>query len=317
MSTPYYSTLVAEFLNKMDGMTSSFLVDNYQALATYMAAPVAVFSTLYIVIHGYLITMGMVQTNTSTFLKMAFTIGLINMFALNWLYFSDYFVGIFLHCASSISSLGASKFFHVPQGFSQSSAINEALQTVLTESVDTGVEIMKQGSYRNWMPLFIGLGFIGGGTLVVGVAMIELSMIKFCLCLLLSMGPLFISMCFFEQTKGFYKTWLGILAGFSFALIFSGMTVGMAMHWMHWVVGTAQGGASFELKIYTWVPLALVVFLGLFLLFIVIPLAKQIGGAAGGSAHTGDVVHAGSSLAKNTANGARGAQQIYSKWKNK
>lgn len=261
MSAPYYTTLVTDFMSQMDGMTSSFLVDNFQALAAYMAAPVAAMSTLYIIVKGYLIHAGIVQTNTNTFLKMAFTIGLINMFALNWLYFSDYFVGLFLHCASNISSVGANKWFNFPHAVASGSGINDALQTVLTESVDTGVQIMKQGSYRNWMPLFIGLGFVGGGTLVVGLSLIELAMIKFSLSLLLSMGPLFIACCFFEQTKGFYKSWIGVLAGFSFALIFTGMTMGMAMKWMHWVVGTGQSGDSFELRIYTLVPLALVVFL--------------------------------------------------------
>ncbi|MGC1183146.1 type IV secretion system protein [Legionella sp.] len=316
MSAPYYTTLVAEFMNKMDAMTTSFLTTNYQALATYMAAPIAALSTLYIIIQGYLINAGVVQTNTNSFLKMAFTIGLINMFALNWLYFSDYFVGLFLHCASSISHVVATSSFHVPPAFDSGSGVNDALQTVLTESVNTGVEIMKQGSYRNWAPLFIGWNFILGGTAVVGFALIEVALIKFCLCMLLSMGPLFIAFCFFEQTKGFYKAWIGFLSGFSFALIFSGLMVGMAMNWMHWVVGSGQGTDAIDLKIATLVPLAFVVLLSFFLLFIVIPIAKHIGGASGG-AHTGDALKQSKSLANKTVQGAKGAQQLYNQWKNR
>lgn len=314
MSAPYYTTLVAEFMNKMDAMTTSFLSTNYQALATYMAAPIAALSTLYIIIQGYLINAGVVQTNTNTFLKMAFTIGFINLFALNWLYFNDYFVGLFLHCASSISHVVATSSFHVPLAFDSGAGANDALQTVLTESVNTGVEIMKQGSYRNWAPLFIGWNFMLGGTVVVGFALIEMALIKFCLCMLLSMAPLFIAFCFFEQTKSFFKAWIGFLSGFSFALIFSGLMVGMAMNWMHWVVGTGQGVD--ELKVATLVPLALVVLLSLFLLFIVIPIAKHIGGASGG-AHTGDALKQGKSLASKATQGAKGAQQLYNQWKNR
>ena len=310
MSAPTYDTLVVDFLNKMDEMTSSFLVENYQALAIYMATPIALLSTLYLVITGYLVLMGTIQMSTKSFMKMAITIGLVNMFALNWLYFSDYFVALFLTVASEISSVGAnSHLFQVPHLSGTGTGINDALQTVLIESVEVGIKAMGHGGYTNWMPLLIGLNFIGGGTAIVALAAIELSMIKFFICLLLSTGPLFIALFMFEQTKSAFKVWVSILAGFSFALIFLGITLGMSMHWMHWVVGGLNAEGPLDLKVYTLVPLYLVEILALVVLFAVIPLAKQIGGSVGGGSHLGDAI---GSVAKAAApapavNAAKGA----------
>ena len=318
MTAPIYTTLVADFLNKMDQMTNSFLVDNYQVLATYMATPIALMSTLYIVLMGYLVLTGKVKLSNQAFLKLALTIGFVNMFALNWLYFSDYFVGLFLKGASEISSLGAnSHFFQFAHSVSTGSGINDALQTVLTECVDVGIKIMGHGGYTNWMPLFIGFNFIGGGAAIVALALIEVSMIKFFICLLLSIAPLFIAFYLFDETKSFYKTWLSVITGFSFALIFSGMTIGMAMNWMHWVVGGLHEGDQFDLKLYTLVPLFFVELLALVVFFAVIPLAKQIGGAVGGGSHTGGAIDAGASVAKATSGAAKGASSLYNKWKNK
>ena len=307
MSAPNYTTLVVDFLNQMDAMTSSFLVENYQALALYMATPIALLSTLYLIMTGYLVLMGTVGMSTKSFMKMAITIGLVNMFALNWLYFSDYFVALFLTVASEISSVGAnSHLFQFPHLSSTGTGINDALQSVLIESVEVGVQAMKHGSYINWMPLFIGMNFIGGGTLIVALAAIELSMIKFFICLLLSTGPLFIALMLFEQTKSAFKVWLSILAGFSFALIFLGVTLGMSMHWMHWVVGGLHAEVQLDLKIYTLVPLYLVEVLALVVLIGVIPLAKQIGGSVGGS-HSGEALSAVGKAATPATAAAKGA----------
>jgi type IV secretion system protein VirB6 len=290
MSAPAYSTLVVDFLNKMDDMTSSFLVENYQALAHYMATPIALLSTLYLIITGYLVLSGTTKMSTKSFLNLAITIGFVNMFALNWLYFSDYFVALFMTTASEISSVGAnSHLFQFPHLSSSGTGINDALQTVLSESVDVGIKAMQQGSYRNWMPILVGFNFIGGGTLIVAFAAIELSMIKFFICLLLSTGPLFIALYLFEQTKSAFKVWLSLLAGFSFALIFAGITIGMSMHWMHWVVGGLHADEALDIKVYTLAPLFFVEVLALVILWLVIPMAKQIGGAVGGS-HVGDAI---------------------------
>ena len=303
-----YTTVIVDFLNQMDAMTSSFLVENYQALAVYMATPIALLSTLYLVITGYLVLMGTVSMSTKSFMKMVITIGSVNMFALNWLLFSDYFVALFLTVASEISSVGAnSHLFQFPHLSSTGTGINDALQSVLIESVEVGVQAMQQGGYTTWMPLFIGMNFMGGATVIVALAAIELSMIKFFICLLLSTAPLFITLLLFEQTKSAFKVWISILSGFSFALIFLGVTLGMSMHWMHWVVGGLHADAQLDLKIYTLVPLYLVEILALVVLIGVIPLAKQIGGSVGGGSHTGNVLDSIGKAAKPASSVAKGA----------
>lgn len=308
MTIPIYTSLVGEFLSKMDAMTLAFLADNYQSLATYMATPVALMSTLYIVLMGYFILAGTIKTSTSAFLKMALTIGFVNMFALNWLYFSDFFVGIFLTATSEIGNVIAnSHFFQFPHIVSTGSGINDALQTVLTECVDVGVKIMGYGGYTNWMPLLIGIIFMVGGALIVALALIEISVVKFFICLLLSSAPLFIAFALFDATKPAFKTWLSLIAGFSFALIFTGMSIGMAMHWMHWSVGGLYETGEFNLKSYSSIPLIFSIILSAGALIAVIPLARQLGSGIGGGSTAGTAAR----------HGMNAAQKAYQSFKNR
>ena len=310
MTAPLYTTVVVDLLSQMDAMTRSFLVENYQALASYMAAPIAAASTLYLVINGYLVLMGKVSISSKAFFKMAATIGLVSMFALNWLYFSNVFVALFQTAASEISSIGVNyHLFQFPLLSHTGTGINDALQTVLIESVEVGINAMMHGGYTNWMPLLIGLNFMGGGTFIVAIAMIETSMIKFFISLLLSTGPLFIGLAIFDETKPAFKVWVSLLSGFAFALIFSGFAIGMSMHWMHWVVGALHSTDKLELKLFTIVPLFIVEVLAVVVLFGVIPLAKQIGGAAAGGSHTGDALAGHQGVSKAVHKGMSGAKQ--------
>jgi type IV secretory pathway VirB6-like protein len=315
MTMPSYTTVVVDLLNQTDAMTSEFLVDNYQAMASYMAAPLGVACTLYIVLTGYLVLTGYSNIGMKEFSKIAFTIGFVYTFALNWLMYSDYFVALFQTAASEISSIGVNKgLFKIPLLSSTGATINDTLQTVLIESVDVGVQAMKQGSYRNWMPLLVGLNFIGGGTFIVALATIEVAMLKFFSSLLLSTGPLFIGLALFEQTKGAFKAWLSLLTGFAFALIFAGLAVGMSMKWMHWVVGSVSPEEALTLKWHTIVPLVFVEILALVVLVGVVPLAKSIGGAVGGS-HVGDAVGAVAKIGKTAIGSVKSANKGYKAYK--
>lgn len=310
---PSYNTLVSEFLNKSDEMTLTFLSENFHNLANYMAMPLSLMSILYVVILGYLILFGKVQVSSQAFIKLALSIGGVNVFALSWLYFNDFFVALFLNVASDISSVGAnSHYFDFTHLVNTGSGVNDALQTVLTESVEVGVNIMKHVRITNWLPILVGLNFVGGGTTVVALGLIEISMIKFFICLLLSTAPLFIPLYLFEETRQMYKSWLGLLAGFSFALVFSGLTIGMAMSWMHWVIAPLHQSDQFDLRAPIIVPLFVVEILAILVFIAVIPLAKSIGGAVGGGgSHTDGVLSAGQSLAKKAFGAANKAHSMY------
>ena len=316
MTMPSYTTVVVDLLNQTDAMTSAFLVENYQAMATYMAAPIGIACTLYLVLTGYLVLMGFSNMGTKEFLKIAFTIGFVYTFGLNWLMFSDYFVALFQTVASEISSVGAKgHLFQIPLLSGSGAGINGTLQTVLTESVDVGVKAMTQGGYTDWMPLLVGLCFIVGGTFIVALAAIEVAMLKFFSSLLLSTAPLFIGLALFNETKGAFKTWLSLLAGLSFALIFVGLAIGMSMSWMHWVVGSVSPEEALELRMYTIVPLFFAEILSLVVLIGIVPLAKSLGGAVGGS-HLDDAVGAVAKAGRSAVASAKGARKGYKAYKN-
>lgn len=308
---PSFKTIIVDLLMQTDAMTKKFLVNNFNVLADYMAAPLAAASILYIVLTGYFILSGYLTMSAKEYIKVVVTIGLVYMFGLNYMWFSSVFVALFQDAVSHLSTVGIDAFT-LPH-LTSASGINDALQSVLIEAVEVGGKISDQGSFRNLPPYLVAIYFIYGCTAVVSIAMIEIICFKFFTSLLLAAGPLFISFYLFNATREFFKRWLSLLSGFAFALIFSGFAIGMSLNWMHWVIGdlyiNVKANKLGEINWYTPIPLVLVELLSIVVLIGVIPLAKQIGNS---SSAIGGFAKAASKVA-NTAYGTYQAHKNFRK----
>ncbi|MFO9067160.1 type IV secretion system protein [Legionella pneumophila serogroup 1] len=327
MDIPSYTTFIISLNTKIDFATKSFIAHGYEILANYLKVPVASMCILLLVLTGYGMMYGFVELSRKTFMKIAFTIGAVYTLAFGWANFNAYFIGLFLDTANEISGiLVQGKTFHFPFLHGTGSGLNAALQTVLIEAVKVGGWVMSKGGFTDWLPFFIGLCFMTGGTLVVGLATVEVIVVKLYLAMLLAVGPFFLACLIFPQTKHLFDGWLTQLKGFALALILLGVSVGLCMYLMHWVVGGFFVQKAIGVKLYSVVPVGIASILCLILLLGIIPIAKQIAGTMGGSGWSavggavggmaGSMMSAGMMSAKGSKSALMLGAQSYSKLTN-
>lgn len=314
MEIPTYATFVISLTTKVDLATQTFIATGFNALVAYLERPVALACTLFIALTGYGILHGFIEMSTKTFSKLALTIGGVYLIGFSWAHFSETFIALFLEVANELAGVMVhGKLFQFPFLPGTGTGLNAALQTVLIEAVKVGGWVMAKGGFTDWIPYFIGLAFMLGGTLVVALAAVEVIVVKLYLAMLLAVAPFFLACLLFPQSKGQFDGWLAQLKGFSIALMLLGVAVGLCMYLMHWVVGGFFLQQAVNVKIYSVVPLVISCVLCLILMVGIIPIAKQIGGSHGGSGMSavGGVVGgmAGGLLSASTK-GLRGTQSL-------
>lgn len=279
-----YHHFIAGLSNQIDRVTQHFVFDGYQALAHYLSAPLGSLIILYIVLMGYAMVRGLIQSPQQELFKFTIRAGLIYLTAMNWGFFSEKICDLFIVGSESIATTLMQAVHHQ----ASSTSINEGLQKVFDEVLGLGSSLFEAGSFRKLSPYFAGMMVFLSGSLTIGLALIEILIAKLMLALTLCTAPLFISFCLFEQTKSFFERWLGILVGFSFVLIFVSAVIGLCIHLLHWVLITVTGPEV--LKTAIWVPIFIVSALCVMSLSQAAQLGKSIGGAlciSGGTAMVG------------------------------
>ena len=282
-----YNNFIVNLASEIDKLTNHFVFDGYSALASLLKAPLGAMIVLYIVLMGYAIVRGMVQTPQQELFKFAIRAGAIYMTAMNWSFFSEHIRDLFVVGSESI----ATTLMHaVHKGASGS--VNQGLQNVLNEILELGSQLFEAGSYRKLSPYLAGMMVFISGGVTVGLAFIEIVIAKLMLAITLCTAPLFIIFTLFDQTKSFFDRWLGILIGFSLVLVFVSSVVGLCMHLLHFV---AEGvfSQSSSLKAAIWVPLFIVSSLCVMCITQAANIGKSIGGAlctSNGSAMLGGFI---------------------------
>jgi type IV secretion system protein VirB6 len=285
MST--YSNFLVNLGNEMDSLTTSFVFDGYNALASLLRAPLGSMLVLYIVLVGYAMVRGVIASPQQELFKFTIRAGLIYMGAMNWGFFSEHLRDLFVVGSETISTT-LMKAVHKK---ASNGSINQGLQDVLTEVMSLGGNLFEMGSLHKLTPYFVGLMVFISGIATIGLAFIEVVIAKLMLAITLATAPLFILFTLFEQTKSFFDRWLGILMGFSLVLVFVSSVVGLCMHLIHWAVAGAN--STHELNISIWVPLFIVSCLCVMSILQAASIGKSIGGAlctSGASAMVGGFV---------------------------
>lgn len=284
MDVPSYTTFILSLMTKIDIATQSFIATGYANLSNYLQVPVAMACTLLFILMGYGILHGFIEMSIKTFSKVILTVGGVYTLGFSWSHFNTYVIELFLSSANEIAGVMVQgKLFDFPFLPGTGTGLNAALQTVLIESVKVGGWVMAKGGFTDWLPYFIGLSFMIGGTIVVALAAVEIIVVKLYIAMLLAVAPFFIACLLFPQTKGQFDGWLAQLKGFSIALILLGVAIGLCMYLMHWVVGGYFIQKAIHIKIYSLVPLLFASILCVLILTGIIPIAKQIGGSHGSS----------------------------------
>lgn len=292
MSTLTYNNFIIQLAGEIDKLTRHFVFDGYKALAAVLQAPLASMIILYIVLTGYGITRGVIERPQQELFRFSIRAGLIYMTAMNWEFFSSHVRDLFVTGSETI----ATKLMLAVHKQGLGNSINQGLQNVLNEILKLGCDLFEAGSLRKLTPYFAGMMVFLSGSITLGLAFIEIVIAKLMIAVTLCTAPLFILFTLFDQTKSFFERWLGVLAGFSFVLIFVSSVVGLCVHLLHWVTSSFMGNNA-PVTAAIWIPIFIVACLCVMGIMQAVNIGKSIGGSlctSGGAAMVGGFI--GSSL---------------------
>lgn len=279
MNIPNYSNIVIKFFNELNGILNHYIFNSYTTIAQHLKYPLAVSIILFITLIGIGVTQGRIQVSVQNFINSAVRIGLIYTFAMNWGVFSEWIV---LGIEKSAEQVG--DWFMLANPLTIPHFAGEGLyggiQSVLIEFTKVGAWCWRMGSLHVIGPYFTALMIWAFGYLLIAVAMFQLILAKIMLALLFATAPLFISFTLFSVTLSFFDRWLGSIVGFAFVLLFiSGMLV-LVLHIAHWAVGGLFASRAMHISLVSFVPLMLVSFVSIGMLFTVAHIARDIGQSA-------------------------------------
>jgi len=278
MSAPNYSNIIITSGNQIDILLSVFVKQGYSQLSSFLSKPLGSLIVLYFVLTGYGIIRGLIDKPLRELANGAVRIGVIYLLAMNWSFFSSYFVDFF---TKGVSELSEHMLHLMPVKLPSWAGhdLNGGLQSVLMEVVRVGSWIWKNGGIRNPGPYFIAFIIYTAGCLVIALAFFEIIAAKVLLSVSLVAAPLFVIFTLFEKTRSFFDKWLGNMVGFALTIFFVSIVTGFCLHLIHWALADHYINHAVGFKSVDWLPLVFVSALCVMTIKEVVSLAKSIGGA--------------------------------------
>ena len=277
-----YSTIISAFFTELQTLLHNYVYDGYNALASALQYPLGLAITLYITLLGIAISQGWVQMSAANLIKSALKIAVIYTCAMNWSFFSEYFVSFIQKGASEIGAImiDASP---VPIPNFGEGGINAALQLALIEFTKVGAWIYNEGSWHNWSPYLTGMLYWVFGIGTVVLAVFELAQALIMLSILLTLAPLFISFALFKPTYGLFDRWLGACTGFTLQIIFVSAAVALVISLSQWFIADTYAQKAVNIHLMDIGPVVLVGIVCWGVVFLAAQQARAIGGAVNSS----------------------------------
>jgi type IV secretion system protein VirB6 len=259
----------ATFWSWLNGQLTNYIGDHTARLATILEPAVVTLATVYVMAWGYLHLTGKIEEPVTTGLKRIFVMVLVLGVGLRlWLY----------------NTLIVDTFYNAPAELA-------AAMVGSADPVGTIDTIWKSGGVTAgilWTKaassLWSGLGFYIAGAVVcclMGLlcvyAMFLIALSTIALAVLLAMGPLFIALLLFDETKRFFVAWIAQLANYALITILTVMVAALLLQIVQsYAVQTAAlGSAILTVDALNMMLIAVLVFL---VLRQVMPIASGLAG---------------------------------------
>ena len=276
MSLPIYINVVSGLFLEIHKLLDHYVNNGYHALMNALKYPLGIVITLYIVLLGYSISQGWVRLSMSQFVKSALKIAIIYTFAMNWDFFSANVIQFIQGGANQLGGV----IFHASNpsvSYYGHGGIEAALQKILVQFTKIGFWFWKRGSWHSVTPYLEGIIIWGSGISLLLVAMFQLILANIMLALLFVSAPLFIGFAIFKPTQGLFDRWLGNVVSFSLLILFVSIVLGFVLSITNWAISGINKNNLMTLNVVTFVPIVLVVFIGIGLVKRVASLAHEIG----------------------------------------
>jgi type IV secretion system protein VirB6 len=259
----------ATFWNWLNGQLANYIGDHTARLAAILEPAVVTLATVYVMAWGYLHLTGKIEEPVTTGLKRIFVMALVLGVGLRlWLY----------------NTLIVDTFYNAPAELA-------AAMVGSADPVGTIDTIWKSGGATAgilWTKaassLWSGLGFYIAGAVVcclMGLlcvyAMFLIALSTIALAVLLALGPLFIALLLFDETKRFFVVWIAQLANYALITILTVMVAALLLQIVQsYAVQTAAlGSAILTVDALNMMLIAVLVFL---VLRQVMPIASGLAG---------------------------------------
>jgi type IV secretion system protein VirB6 len=262
----------ATFWTWLNGQLANYIGDHTAQLATILEPAVVTLATVYVMAWGYLHLTGKIEEPFTTGLKRIFVMALVLGVGLRlWLY----------------NTLIVDTFYNAPAQLAAAMVgSGDPVGTIDTiwKSGGTAAGILwTKGAASSW---WSGFGFYLASAVVsclMGLlcvyAMFLIALSTIALAVLLALGPLFIALLLFDETKRFFVAWIAQLANYALITILTVMVAALLLQIVQsYAVQTAAlGSAILTVDAVNMVLIAVLVFL---VLRQVMPIASGLAGGA-------------------------------------
>jgi type IV secretion system protein VirB6 len=276
-----------DFYTWMTQALLGYLFGNATALAQTLQPVIVTLATLYVMIWGYLQLTAQIDEPILEGIKRISTMAVILALSMDlWLY-GPLIVDTFFNAPDQLGAaiLAANNAAPGPSG---APAILGAIAQLWAQGFAIGDLLWSQAGFTNGIGFYIAAlavyAFVG---LLAAIVVFYMSLAKVALALLLTLGPLFIALLFFDATKRFFEAWIAQLANYGFMAI---LTVLVAKLVLKFVGDYAAAAAALGTTITNAHALRLVFacLLGLLVLRQVMPMAAGL--ASGVALSSGNLI---------------------------
>jgi type IV secretion system protein VirB6 len=212
--------LFAQFFDWLNAMLATYVGTKTALVAAAVEPAVVTMGIIYVMVWGWMSLQGMIQEPVMDGVKRILVIGLILGIGINlWAY----------------NTLITDTFFNAPDQLA--AAIVGAPTTI--DAIDhvwfsgnlVAEELLKKGSvlsgdFAYYLAGF-GVYFVVGVTVTFTAFLFALS--KVAIAVILSLGPIFIGLLFFDATKRFFESWIAQLANYALITVLAMMTTALML----------------------------------------------------------------------------------------
>ena len=195
-------TVFTAFLNQVDLVVNSFLIDGYSRVRDACVTPLRLSLAIFVAIYGLMMLTGRVQTPYREALGKLAVMLFVYLLATNADFYTNYLEQLFVNSPAGIAN--------VVVGGGGATGQNAAMDNFYNTGMDAGNKIWNRGHTMGpWSPYVAAIVVYAMTVGVAAYAAFLLALAKVALAVLLILTPLFALCYLFGSTRRLFEGWLG------------------------------------------------------------------------------------------------------------
>jgi type IV secretion system protein VirB6 len=225
----------ATFSTWLNGLLATYIGDNTAKIAALLSPAIAVLAVIYVMVWGYLQLIGEIQEPFTTGLKRIIMLVVILAGSLDLWAYNTLIVDTVFNAPAQLAAGTIGAYDSV-----------DIVDQILFSGSDTASLLLQKGGIFNgdFSYYIAGVAVYAVVGLTAIYAMFLLALSRIALSILLSLGPLFIALIFFQTAKRFFESWIAQLANYAFITILTVLVAALMLNLVSAAAtqAAAQGG---------------------------------------------------------------------------